>query len=73
MTDQSPAALLRAAAEKVRQWATEATADPWALGAAARFGPELAAWLDSAAVDAEQIGGDPCALSTARKILGAES
>ncbi|OMI34444.1 hypothetical protein [Streptomyces sparsogenes] len=73
MTDQSPAALLRAAAEKVRQWATEATSDPWAPGAATTFGPELAAWLDSAAVDAEQIGADPRAMATARRILGAES
>ncbi|WP_438479183.1 hypothetical protein [Streptomyces asiaticus] len=73
MTDQTPAALLRAAAEKVRQWAADATADPWTPGAAARFGPELAGWLDSAAVDAEQIGADPRALATARKILGEES
>ena len=61
MTNPTPAALLRAAAEKVRQWAP---------GAAATFGPELAAWLDSVSVDAEQIGADPRAMATAHKILG---
>lgn len=55
MTDPSPAALLRDAAEEVRQWATDATSDPWAPGAAARFGPELAAWLEYTAGVAEAV------------------
>jgi hypothetical protein len=83
MTDQTPAALLRAAAETVRQWATDATADPWAPDAVARFGPELAEWLET---EASSSAGDEshadCAASTcttiaalavARKILGGES
>ncbi|MGY0062786.1 hypothetical protein ACWY4P_40675 [Streptomyces sp. LZ34] len=77
MTDMPPAALLRAAAEKVRQWATDATADPWAPGAAARFGPELADWLKSTAVYADIVGDKPSvvrtALAVARQILGVES
>ncbi|MDX3230566.1 hypothetical protein [Streptomyces sp. ME19-01-6] len=73
MTDQTPAALLRAAAETVRHWAADATFDPWVPGVVARFGPELAEWLDGAAVDAEEVGADPHALAVARKILGAES
>lgn len=73
MTDTTPAALLRAAAEPVRQWATDATPEPWAPGAAARFGIELADWLDSAAKDAERIGADPRAMAAARRILGSES
>lgn len=77
MTNPTPAAQLRAAAEKVCQWAADATADPWAPGAAARFGPELADWLKSTAVYADIVGDKPSvvrtALAAARKILGVES
>ncbi|MER7788572.1 hypothetical protein [Streptomyces sp. NPDC097640] len=36
-------------------------------------GLAIAAWLDSAAEDAEQIGADPHALAVARQLLGEES
>ncbi|MFE9003153.1 hypothetical protein ACFYOY_13570 [Streptomyces sp. NPDC007875] len=133
MTDQSPAALLRAAAEKLHALATAASTDTdgtptanwhtepcwpddptlghhlygdhltrddgstisWPLlnrggsphrrsymhGQHAEYaaamnpavGLAIAAWLDSAAEDAEQIGADPRALATARRILGEKS
>lgn len=42
-----------------------ATVDP-------TVGLALADWLDSAAIDAEQIGPDPCALAVARAINGGQ-
>ncbi|MBI0300462.1 hypothetical protein JBE04_39910 [Streptomyces sp. PRKS01-29] len=123
MTDTNPAALLRAAAEKIRKLAGQADQGPWETTwrgqeyhldgyrdgdlhpvsewtyAVATWEPQasvqrtecdtanadymaamhpgvgetLAGWLDSAAVDAEQIGPDPGALAVARQILGGES
>jgi len=68
-----PADELRTAADKLRQMrfptAMTATSNTAAL-IGARL--PLADWLDSAAIDAEQIGPDPHALAVARAINGGE-
>ncbi|MEV4975570.1 hypothetical protein [Streptomyces scopuliridis] len=65
----APAEELRTAAAQVRDWVNDEPAS-WAPTAVTQFGPALAAWLDSAAEDAEQIGADRHALAVARAITG---
>ena len=49
-TETAPVARRRAAVEVLRRWVAEAPPQPWAPGAVAAFGPELARWLDAVAV-----------------------
>jgi hypothetical protein len=45
-TGLTPAAVLRAAAGRLRGWAAAAPGERWAPGAVAAFGPQLADWLE---------------------------
>ncbi|WP_189764680.1 hypothetical protein [Streptomyces xanthochromogenes] len=83
MTDTSPADELQAAAEKIRVWVADEPTRPWAPGALAIFGPELADWLEAEAASplagehSDRCGEEDCtinaALAVARAINGSQS